>query len=77
MADEKKNQPPTGEGKKQSPVKGESRVIDKRSTITQASDARENILDDEAEQSWRENTSQEKNNPNKPKAGRQVRKDEG
>ena len=70
MADEKKNQPPTGEGKKQSPVKGESRKLDKRSTITQASHARQNILDDEAEQSRRENPSQEKNNPNKPKAGR-------
>jgi hypothetical protein len=70
MPDKKKNQPPTGEGKKQSPVKGESRKLDKRSTITQASDARQNILDDEAEQAYRENPSQAKNNPGRPKAGR-------
>ncbi|HVG21662.1 MAG TPA: hypothetical protein VNI02_21685 [Blastocatellia bacterium] len=70
MADEKKNQPPAGEGKKQSAVKGESRKLDKRSTITQASDSRQNILDDGAEQSSRDNPSQEKNNPSRPRAGR-------
>jgi hypothetical protein len=70
MADKKKNQPPAGKGKKQSPVKGESRLLFKRSTITQASNARQNILDDDAEQALRENPSQKKNNPDKPKAGR-------
>jgi hypothetical protein len=70
MADKKKSQPPTGEGKKQSPVKGESRKLDKRSTVTQASQPRQNSLDDEAEQSYRENPSQDKNNPNRPRAGR-------
>jgi hypothetical protein len=70
MADKKKNQPPTGHGKKQSPVKGESRKLDKRSTVTQASQQRQNILDDGAEQSYRENPSREKNNPGRPRAGR-------
>lgn len=70
MADEKKNQPPTGEGKKQSSVKGESRKLFKRSEVAQSSQPRQNILDDEAEQTYRENPSQEKNNPDRPKAGR-------
>jgi hypothetical protein len=70
MADKKKNQPPTGEGKKQSAVKGHSRKLEKRSTIIQASESRQNILDDDAEQSSRENPSQERNNPKRPKAGR-------
>lgn len=70
MADKKKNRPPTGDGKKQSPVKGESRKLGKRSTVTQASQSRQNILDDGAEKSYRENPSREKNNPGRPRAGR-------
>jgi hypothetical protein len=70
MADKKKNQPPTGEGKKQKPVTGDSKKLLKRSEVTQSSTPRQNILDDEAEADFRENPSQRKDNPNRPKAGR-------
>ncbi len=70
MADKKKNQPPTGEGKKQSPVTGDSKKILKRSEVTQASTPGQNILGDEEEADFRENPSQQKDNPNRPKAGR-------
>jgi hypothetical protein len=70
MADVKKNQPPTGQGKKQSPVKGESRKLEKRSMVTQSSTPRQNIQLPEEEMGYRENPSQEKNNPRRPKAGR-------
>jgi hypothetical protein len=70
MADKKKNQPPTAEGKPQSPVKGESRKLDKRSDIVQSSHAAQNLQSDQDEIDQRENPSQRKNNPNRPKAGR-------
>jgi hypothetical protein len=70
MPHKRNNQPPTGEGKKQSTVKGDSRELMKRSTITQSSNAKQNILDDEQEMGMRDNPSQQKNNPNRPKAGR-------
>lgn len=70
MADKKKNQPPTAEGKKQSPVRGKSQELLKRSEVKQSSTPRQNILDDDAEQALRENPSQQKNNPNRQKAGR-------
>ncbi|HJQ69490.1 MAG TPA: hypothetical protein VKA70_10975 [Blastocatellia bacterium] len=70
MADKKKNQPPTGQGKKQSPVKGQSQKIEKRSTVAQASNARQNLGTLEDEMSQRENPSRTKNNPKRPKAGR-------
>lgn len=70
MADVKKNQPPTGEGKKQSPVKGESGKAMKRSDVTQASNPEQNIQLPEEEMGMRDNPDQQKNNPNRPKAGR-------
>jgi hypothetical protein len=70
MADKRKNQPPTGQGKKQSPVKGQSGKIEKRSMVTQASNARQNLGTAEDEMARRENPSQRKNNPKRPKAGR-------
>jgi hypothetical protein len=70
MADKKKNQPPTSEGKKQSPVKGESRKLAKRSMVSQASGPRQNIQTDDEEQAYRENPSEQKNKPKRAKAGR-------
>jgi hypothetical protein len=70
MADKKKNQPPASEGKKQRPVTGDSEKLLKRSEVTQSSTPRQNILDDEAEADFRENPSQQKDNPNRPKSGR-------
>jgi hypothetical protein len=70
MADKRKNQPPTGQGKKQSPVRGQSLKIEKRSMVTQASNARQNLGTPDDEMSQRENHSQKKNNPKRPKAGR-------
>lgn len=62
----KKNQPPTGEGKKQSTKLGAANKLDKRSEVLQASDARQNIGSSEDEHSARS----ESGNPNRPKAGR-------
>ncbi|HXG94206.1 MAG TPA: hypothetical protein VNN73_17815 [Blastocatellia bacterium] len=70
MPHKRDNQPPTGEGKKQNPVKGKSRELLKRSEVTQASTPRQNILGDEEEMAFRSNPSQRKDNPNRPKAGR-------
>lgn len=63
----KLNQPPTGEGKKQSPRPGAADKIDKRSEVLQATDGRQNIATDEDEAAAR---SFSPNNPKRPKAGR-------
>ncbi|MFL6212544.1 MAG: hypothetical protein ACJ74J_01490 [Blastocatellia bacterium] len=70
MADKKKNQPPTSEGKQQSPVKGESRKLNKRSDVMQSSHAKQNLGSDSDEMGQRANPSQRKNNSARPKAGR-------
>ena len=70
MADKKKNQPPTSQGKQQSPVQGESRKLNKRSDVTQSSHAEQNIGSKSDEMGRRDNPSERKNNPNRPKAGR-------
>jgi hypothetical protein len=70
MADKKKNQPPTGEGKKQSPIKGESGKLAKRSMVVQSSGPRQNIQTSDEEQSHREDPSRQKNTPKRAKAGR-------
>jgi hypothetical protein len=70
MADKEKNQPPTGQSKEQSPVKGESRKLDKRSDVMQSSDAEQNLGSDTDEMNDRANPSERKNNPDRPKAGR-------
>jgi hypothetical protein len=65
----RKNQPPTGEGKHQSPYLGEPRKLEKRSEVLQAQrhhpelnlgDADEEAAHDEGDQ----------RNPARPKAGR-------
>ena len=63
----KLNQPPTGEGKKQSPRSGAANKLNKRSEVLQATDARQNIgsADDEDAAS-----SPQSRNPKREKAGR-------
>ena len=63
----KLNQPPTGEGKKQSPRPGAANKIDKRSEVLQASDRRQNIGSEEDEDAGRSSSTR---NPKRPKAGR-------
>ena len=64
---DKLNQPPTGEGKKQSPHPGAENKLNKRSEVLQATNAEQNIGTDEEEGGAREQRGQ---NPNRPKAGR-------
>lgn len=63
----KLNQPPTGEGKKQSPRPGSANKLNKRSEVVQATDARQNLgtSEDEAAAS-----AGPKRNPKRQKAGR-------
>jgi hypothetical protein len=63
---DKLNQPPTGEGKKQSTERGAANKLDKRSEVLQSTDARQNISSAEDEDLSRSDSS----NPNRPKAGR-------
>jgi hypothetical protein len=63
----KLNQPPTGEGKKQSPRSGESKKLTKRSEVLQAGGAKQNIGTSEEEDALR---SPKTRNPKRPKAGR-------
>jgi hypothetical protein len=62
----KLNQPPTGEGKKQSPRAGDATKLNKRAEVLQAASAEQNIgtADDE------ERLRSRSNNPKRPKAGR-------
>jgi hypothetical protein len=68
----KKNQPPTGEGKKQSPYSGQAHKLNKRSEVLQAqrNHPEENIGTVEEEDAIRSAAPLEKNNPKRPKAGR-------
>jgi hypothetical protein len=61
------NQPPTGEGKKQSPRSGAENKLDKRSEVLQAAGAEQNIASAEDEEAARGAGG---NNPKRPKAGR-------
>jgi hypothetical protein len=65
----RKNQPPTGQGKRQSPHRGEPRKLMKRSDVLQAQrDHPElNLGDSEEEAALREG---DELNPKRPKAGR-------
>ena len=61
------NQPPTGQGKKQSPQPGAENKLHKRSEVLQATDAEQNIgtaADEDAAHATGAET------PNRPKAGR-------
>jgi hypothetical protein len=64
----KLNQPPTGQGKKQSPQSGEANKLNKRAEVLQAGGAEQNIGSAEEEAALAPN--QGKKNPNRPKAGR-------
>jgi hypothetical protein len=60
------NQPPTGEGKKQSTRLGEANKLDKRSEVLQAAGADQNVGSAQEEDS----RSGHSRNPKRPKAGR-------
>jgi hypothetical protein len=64
----KKNMPPTGEGKKQSPELGQPQKLDKRSEVVQAQRNRPELnvgtTEDEAAR------GEDLNNPRRQKAGR-------
>ena len=62
------NQPPTGQGKKQSPLLGEPRKLNKRSEVLQATNAEQNIGTAEEEEATR--TQPGVRNPKRAKAGR-------
>ncbi len=64
----KLNQPPTGQGKKQSPRAGEPNKLQKRAEVLQAAGAEQNIGTAEEEDALR--SRQQSNNPKRPKAGR-------
>ena len=63
----KLNQPPTGEGKKQSPRSGAANKLNKRSEVLQAAGAQQNIGTAKDEEAAR---SGQRTNPKRPKAGR-------
>jgi len=65
----RKNQPPTGEGKHQSRDRGEPRKLNKRSEVGQAQPGHPelNVGDDAAEAAHLDG---DRPNPNRPKAGR-------
>jgi hypothetical protein len=65
----RKNQPPTGEGKEQSKYRGEPRKLGKRSDVVQAQRGHPelNLGDSDEEAAWREG---DQLNPHRPKAGR-------
>jgi hypothetical protein len=62
------NQPPTGEGKKQSPRSGQANKLHKRAEVLQASQDKQNIGTAEEEEALR--SQQHSTTPNRPKAGR-------
>lgn len=65
----KKNQLPTGEGKKQSPRSGEENKLNKRSEVLQAGGAEQNIGTDE-EMAARGEGMEQPSNSRRKKAGR-------
>lgn len=68
----RKNQPPTGQGKRQRPQLGEPRKLNKRSEVLQAQryDPELNLGDDSAEDAWAGNSETPARNPKRPKSGR-------
>ena len=65
----RRNQPPTGEGKRQSTVRGESRKLGKRSDVVQAQRGHPELnLGDSSEEAAA--AEGERPNPTRPKAGR-------
>ena len=68
----KQNQPPTGEGKKQSPFSGEENKLSKRSLVAQAQrdHPEENYGTSEEEEALTPSGEQRKDNPRRQKSGR-------
>lgn len=66
----KQNQPPTGEGKKQSPRSGEDNKLNKRAEVLQAGNAEQTIGTEEEETAVRGERMEERGNPKRTKAGR-------
>jgi len=68
----KRNQPPTGEGKHQSPYSGAANKLNKRSEVLQAqpNHPRMNIGTAEDDVAFGLQPPDEKSNPKRPKAGR-------
>ncbi len=64
----KLNQPPTGEGKRQSTRSGAANKLNKRAEVLQAGHAEQNIGTAEDEEALR--SRQQSINPKRPKAGR-------
>jgi hypothetical protein len=65
----RRNQPPTGEGKHQSPHRGEPRKLDKRSDVVQAQRHHPELnLGDSGEEAA--HMEGDERNPKRPKAGR-------
>ena len=64
----KLNQPPTGEGKKQSTRSGQANKLNKRAEVLQAGGAEQNIGSAEEEDAL--TSRQQSKNPRRPKAGR-------
>ena len=64
----KLNQPPTGEGKKQSPRSGDANKLNKRSEVLQVGAAEQNIGTAGEEDAL--TSRQHSKNPRRPKAGR-------
>lgn len=68
----KKNLPPTGEGKKQSRYSGKAYELNKRSEVLQAerNHPEQNIGSQDEEMALRGESESESNNPRRQKAGR-------
>jgi hypothetical protein len=68
----KRNEPPTGEGKKQSPQSGEENKLNKRSEVAQAqrNHPEENFGTASDEEGLSQGMDQGKDNPKRQKAGR-------
>ena len=66
----KLNQPPTGEGKKQSPKPGEPNKLNKRAEVLQATNAEQNIGTVEEEEAARTGVANQDTGERKMKAGR-------
>jgi len=67
---DKKNQPPTGEGKKQSPRFGSPIELDKRSEVLQAQRRHPELNAGTSEDTESAESTGQDRNPNRQKAGR-------
>ena len=65
----RRNQPPTGEGKKQNPVRGAARKLSKRSEVVQAQRGHPELNLGTSDDEGARDRGEERN-PRRPKAGR-------